>query len=327
MLISTSNSAGHAAQRTSKGYTALRSSQREKNAALSSQHISSAHRKHTHMHSTSSTIESTIKMRLEAWKKTGIASLRDLKLKEKDIPSELFQLGDCIRILDLGGNQLSSLPLQELALLRNLQKLRLSINRIDDTGMPWESLFFPLHGCISQLIVLVIDSNRLTRLPDDISRLHKLQKLSFDNNMVKHLPDSIGELSELRSVSGRNNKLTSLPVSLHRCLMLEEVDFSKNMIDAIPHEYSSLKKLRILMLNDTKIWCIPPAVLRECTSLNTLSVHNCPMSIEDLRETDGFDVFEEKRRLKYDKQVDMKVLPDGGGFDQGADVEEWEHWK
>jgi hypothetical protein len=49
--------------------------------------------------------------------------------------------------------------------------------------------------------------------------------------------------------------------------------------------------------------------------------------VEGFRETPGFKEFEARRREKYDRQVDFKVLGQGGGFDQGVDVQEWEHWK
>ena len=76
-----------------------------------------------------------------------------------------------------------------------------------------------------------------------------------------------------------------------------------------------------------RISTIPSELLTGASSLCTLSLHNNPITVEGLRETPGFLEFEARRRKKYDKQVDMKVLGQGSGFDQGADVQEWEHWK
>lgn len=111
---------------------------------------------------------------------------------------------------------------------------------------------------------------------------------------------------------------------------------------------------------------VPPAVLTGCSALATLSLHGNPLTAEELRETPGWAQFDERRRAKYDKQasapravvaarrlaantlvsaagallllllllhtlwpsagpqVDLKVL--GTGFDEGADIWEWEHY-
>jgi hypothetical protein len=76
-----------------------------------------------------------------------------------------------------------------------------------------------------------------------------------------------------------------------------------------------------------RISSVPTGLLKGASSLATLSIHNCPITVESFRETPGFEEFEVRRRKKYDKQVDMKVLGQGSGFDEGMDVQEWEHWK
>ncbi len=69
---------------------------------------------------------------------------------------------------------------------------------------------------------------------------------------------------------------------------------------------------------------IPQEVLTGCAALATLSLHGNPVTAEAMREMPGWKQFDERRRSKYDKQVDMKVL--SGGFDEGADINEFEHW-
>lgn len=48
---------------------------------------------------------------------------------------------------------------------------------------------------------------------------------------------------------------------------------------------------------------VPPAVLRGCASLATLTLHNNPITVEQLREADGFPEFNARRCAKHDKQV------------------------
>lgn len=256
--------------------------------------------------------------RAAAWKKTGIASLRDLKLTE--LPAELWSCGDALRVADLGGNRLTALP-PTLGSLARLQKLRLSLNMLTDEGMPWDAL-----ASLTQLVVLALDHNALTTLPPVLGALTNLQKLAVDHNKIKELPEETGNLTALRALSAGSNALTALPPSLGRCVALEELDASNNAIAEIPGDFSTLTSLRTLILTDNKVKAVPSVVLTGARSLATLALHGCPITMEELRETPGFSEFEARRVAKYDKQVDMKVLGQGGGFTDAADVQEWEHW-
>ena len=53
---------------------------------------------------------------------------------------------------------------------------------------------------------------------------------------------------------------------------------------------------------------VPPQLFLECTSLFTLSLHNNPITAAALRDLKGFNVFDERRRGKYSKQVRGPVL-------------------
>jgi Leucine-rich repeat (LRR) protein len=53
--------------------------------------------------------------------------------------------------------------------------------------------------------------NRLTTLPESITRLAQLQSLSLDNNQLSTLPESITHLEKLQSLSLDNNQLNTLP--------------------------------------------------------------------------------------------------------------------
>lgn len=48
---------------------------------------------------------------------------------------------------------------------------------------------------------------------------------------------------------------------------------------------------------------MPPALLAGCASLATLSLHDNPITADQLRETQGYADFDARRRAKYDKQV------------------------
>lgn len=120
----------------------------------------------------------SIAQRAETWAKTGIAALRDLKLTQ--LPGELFgaAVAAKLRVLDCGGNALSALP-PALGTLTALQRLRLSLNRLDDAGLPPQLL-----AGLRQLAILALDDNRLTTLPACVCGLAALQKLSLNGNQL-----------------------------------------------------------------------------------------------------------------------------------------------
>lgn len=223
----------------SQGRAALRSSLKAKASAL--------RERQTDRRAEDSAVAGpeAIEPRTAVWRTTGVASLRDLKLVT--VPPQLYEAGESIRVADLGGNQLTSLPAGGLARLSCLQKLRLSLNRLEDGGMPWVALTE-----LTSLIVLALDSNRLTSLHPSIGRLTRLQKLSVANNAVTDVPESIGNLTALRALCIRGNRIAPLPPSLGQCTMLEELDASNNPIEAIPEQLSSLKNLKVLLLDNTR---------------------------------------------------------------------------
>lgn len=118
----------------------------------------------------------SMRQRAEAWQKTGIASLRDLRLAQ--MPPELFSVAAGVRVLDAGGNALTALP-PSVSALTALQRLRLSLNQLGDEGMLWPAL-----AGLTQLLILAADNNRLTALPPCVSALARLQKLSLAGNQI-----------------------------------------------------------------------------------------------------------------------------------------------
>ncbi|PSC75686.1 LRR repeats and ubiquitin-like domain-containing protein isoform A [Micractinium conductrix] len=242
----------------------------------------------------------SMQQRAATWQKTGIAALRDLRLAQ--LPPELFNVASGVRVLDAGGNQLAVLP-PAFTVLSALQRLRLSINQLSDEGMGWQLL-----GALPQLSVLSADDNRLTALPPAVATLARLSKLSLNGNQIASLPDSIAALTQLRALALRGNRLAALPAGLGGCSALVECDLRDNQIADLPAELSQLTNLRLLLLDNNRLKAVPPALLSSCSSLATLSLHSNPITAEQLRETEGYAAFDERRRKKYDKQVDMRVL-------------------
>ena len=52
---------------------------------------------------------------------------------------------------------------------------------------------------------------------------------------------------------------------------------------------------------------LPSAILKGCTALARLSLHGNPITLEQLREADGWAEFKARRCAKADKQLEMQV--------------------
>jgi len=64
---------------------------------------------------------------------------------------------------------------------------------------------------------------------------------------------------------------------------------------------------------------IPDGLLKDCKSLQNLSLHNNPISMDQFQLMEGYQEFEERRKKKFDKQIDSNVLISSKGLDVGVD--------
>ena len=94
---------------------------------------------------------------------------------------QIFSTGSLsqLRLLNLNGNSISSLPPQ-ISLLQSLEQLSLSNNLL--TQLPTEI------GGLAELQELHVDGNRLTTLPPALGDLRKLRKLLLHKNQIRYLP-------------------------------------------------------------------------------------------------------------------------------------------
>ena len=83
----------------------------------------------------------------------------------------------------------------------------------------------------------------------------------------------------------------------------------------LPESLGRLKNLKILAADQNRISKVSAAILRGCSSLQTLALHENPMTIRELQATDGYDLLEARRRKKFDKQIGTGALV--GSMDEG----------
>jgi len=249
----------------------------------------------------------------DTWRATGVVLLRDTG--QQRLPAEtLREVGDRARTLDASGNALTEVTGAELEGVPKLRRLELSRNAL-------VALHLPALPALEGLQVLDLDGNLLRELPEAIGMLPRLRQLSARRNRLVALPSSLGALTEsLEVVLVGDNQLEDLPASLADCPRLEELHAESTFVASIPEELAASPRLRVLNLDNTRIASVPPALLLGCTSLVTLSLHGAAISKATLQGTEGFEVYEARRRRKVDKQLEMGVQFDAG-FDEGVDAE------
>ncbi|KAG8091812.1 hypothetical protein GUJ93_ZPchr0012g19803 [Zizania palustris] len=250
------------------------------------------------------------KSRSERWKLTGIIALSDCSLKA--VPEEVWDCGSSIRVLDCSNNCIESIP-QEIAALKSLHKLILTANDITDGNISWEGLL-----CVQTLTVLSLSQNRLVTLPSSLGSLTYLRELRIANNRLENLPVEIGLLKHLELLVASNNRITSLPSSIGDCESLIEVDLSSNLLVELPEAFVNLQYLKALHLRNNGLTSLPSNLFKKCWRLITLDLHGTGITNDVLRQVEGWEEFDERRRKKHQKQLDFRV-GSSGVFDEGAD--------
>ncbi|KAG0623047.1 hypothetical protein M758_3G145100 [Ceratodon purpureus] len=256
--------------------------------------------------------------RLKAWKLTGVVSLRDSGSQK--VPAAVWSLQSAVRVLDLAGNCLSAFP-SDIKGLTNLQRLRLWGNQLKSDSIDWKSL-----ASLSQLSVLALDHNLLDTIPPEIGQLTSLKYFTASNNKLASIPEEIGNLRVLEKLDLSYNCLRDVPAGIGRCAQLSEINLTGNLLISIPASWSQMMFLKKLLLDSNQLKDFPPAILQKCAQLQTLSLHSNELTMDDLRELEGWSEFDKRRKDKYTKQIDMQVMGSTSGFDEGADTEQWQRW-
>lgn len=135
----------------------------------------------------------------------------------------------------------------------------------DLTAFPRE-----IFSLADSLEVLDLSRNRLSSLPDDLPRLHKLRILFCSENDFVEVPAVLGRCLRLEMVGFKSNRIrrlpaTSLPPRL-RWLIL-----TANELEQLPDEIGRCQRLQKLMLAGNNLRGLPQ-MLAECQQLELLRI-------------------------------------------------------
>jgi len=272
------------------------------------------------------------------WEKTGICSSQNSGLDALPTAAlEALHESVKVKVFDFSLNAIALVPNSIITLpaLQNVTRVSLCNNAIESAGIDFKVLF---------------------------ENLRFLKYLDVSNNSLSGAMDVVNSRSEdeEKEKSGRpplqlkisNNKITSFSSSFFKsCPPLERFDASGNQIsesiehyfvgsettlahinlannfriNAIPNAFRNMKSLQSLILDGNKIdkKSIPAVVLRECDRLSELSLKQNQVTIEELRELDGWDAYNERRVSRADKILDAKTMLGDASFREGADAERY----
>ena len=172
-----------------------------------------------------------------------------------EFPAALYQLTETLEILDLSGNQLTTLP-EELTRFARLRILFASNN-------PFSELPRVL-GRMPQLEMVGFKACRIEHVPED-SLPPRLRWLILTDNRVQRLPESMGRCTRLQKLMLSCNQLSQLPQSLEHCQALELLRIASNRFEDAPEVIFRQPRLAWLALAGNP--------LTQKQELDTLSGH------------------------------------------------------
>ncbi|WP_042013153.1 leucine-rich repeat-containing protein kinase family protein [Aeromonas fluvialis] len=172
---------------------------------------------------------------LEQLRAGELCGARHLKLSENlaVFPHEILSLKETLEVLDLTGNQLSTLP-DELAGFRNLRIIFCSENRF--TELP------EVLGRCPALTIVGFKANRIATVSARALPAG-LRWLILTDNAVEQLPDELGQCDGLQKLMLAGNRLRELPASLANCRRLELLRIAANRIERFPEWLLVLPRL------------------------------------------------------------------------------------
>jgi hypothetical protein len=74
-----------------------------------------------------------------------------------------------------------------------------------------------------------------------------------------------------------------------------------------------------LVVYDNRVPCLPPGLLKDFLELHTISVRSNPVTMQQLRETHGFEAFSQRQSGKLDKAINAHIaadFPEAAAYEQ-----------
>ena len=178
----------------------------------------------------------------------ALAGSVSIKLSEglTEFPIELFSLSESLELLDLSGNQLSTLPSD--------------------------------FGKFSKLKIAFFSDNLFTEYPEVLADCPMLEMVGFKSNQIVHVSEKA--LSKnIRWLILTNNKIEQLPASIGNCYRLQKVALAGNRLKELPEEMAKCHNIELLRISANQIRKLPEWLMN-LPKLSWLAYSDNPCSIE-----------------------------------------------
>ena len=157
---------------------------------------------------------------------------------------------------------------------------------------------------LKQLKKLIIKHSTLTKIPDQVGNLPKLEHLEITGiTRITDLPDSIGKFKNLKTFIlapiNETTKITKLPESMNQLKNLEYFYLSGTAISELPLGFENLTNLQELYILSRSITNIPLLM-----NFKNLKIFECqakidgiPASFSDLTELEELKLYNNKVQI------------------------------
>ncbi|XP_062173024.1 LRR repeats and ubiquitin-like domain-containing protein At2g30105 isoform X2 [Alnus glutinosa] len=176
-------------------------------------------------------------------------------------------------------------------------------------------------SCGPSARVLDLSNNSVRDVPAHVGRLSSIQKLLLNANAIMDESinwEALTSLKYLTVLSVNQNQISTIPACIGDCNSLIEVDLSSNLLSELPETFGHLHDLKALYVSNNGLKSLPSTLFKMCLQLSTLDLHNTQITMDLLRQFEGWESFDQRRLLKHQKQLDFRVVG-SAEFDEGAD--------
>ncbi|MBA1275039.1 leucine-rich repeat-containing protein kinase family protein [Stutzerimonas azotifigens] len=153
--------------------------------------------------------------------------------------------------LDLSA-ELAEFPPEIFDLADSLEVLNLSGNRLS-------SLPADLHR-LHRLKILFCSHNRFTEVPASVGRCEQLEMVGFKANQISHLPAEALP-PRLRWLTLTDNRLEHLPEALGDCERLQKLLLAGNCLQALPASLARCSNLELIRIAANQLTSLPDWLL------------------------------------------------------------------
>ena len=148
---------------------------------------------------------------------------------------------------------------------------------------------------------ILLVSNFLQRVPDNIHILDKLSCLDLSKNQFKTIPVCLLEMPSLRNLWLSENKIAELPKQCNWSSSLKTLDLNDNLLQTLPKSMAKAK-LTSLHVARNNLYYLPPWI-EQMASLQLLDVSEnprlryVPQKVEKLNQTKSDSLIGENHQV------------------------------